>query len=172
MLSHRTLTPELMDAPDLERQLHWQALDGLARINRWSSSAAILWPSLTALAREKQQPLRVLDIATGAGDVPIALAARAEREGLPMQFDACDISSDAIQYADKESQRAGSSVRFFQRDILTEVLPQGYDAAISSLFLHHLDDHQAIDLLRRMAEVATDLILVNDLRRCRAGWWL
>ena len=38
-----------------------------------------------------------------------------------------------------------------------------------SLFLHHLDEAEAVDLLRRMAAAARQLVLINDLRRSTAG---
>ena len=60
---------ELMDQPDLDPNLHVAALNGLRRINSISRSAAILWPSIAEAAREFQpNPLRVLDLACGAGD--------------------------------------------------------------------------------------------------------
>jgi hypothetical protein len=44
-----------------------------------------------------------------------------------------------------------------------------------SLFLHHLSDGDARDLLGKMAQATTRLVLVNDLRRTQLGyalaWW-
>ena len=73
-LSRRDLQPELIDQPDLDAHRHVQALEGLVRINFFSGSSAILWPPIRALlAAEPQRNWRLLDIATGAGDLPIAL---------------------------------------------------------------------------------------------------
>src|SRR5918912_1375115 len=84
-LSRRLLRPEVMDQPGLDPRRHAHALRGLARINFWSGSAGILWPDLAALARETApRPLRVLDVATGGGDVPIRLWRRARRAGLDL----------------------------------------------------------------------------------------
>ncbi len=81
--SQRRCVPEVMDQPDLDPRLHAQALQGLARLNFWSGSARILWPPLSALARRlRPRPLRVLDLATGGGDVPVRLWRRASRAGL------------------------------------------------------------------------------------------
>src|SRR5438270_878835 len=65
----------------------------------------------------------------------------------------------------------GAEVRFFQADVLREPLPSGYDAVISSLFLHHLTEEQAVALLRRMG-AAGRIVLVNDLVRSRPGYLL
>ncbi len=77
-LQERRCQPELMDEPGLDPERHRQALQGLARINWLSASDRILWHPIRALARELAgKPLRVLDIATGGGDVPIRLWQRA-----------------------------------------------------------------------------------------------
>ncbi len=44
-------------------------------------------------------------------------------------------------------------------------MPAGYDVVASSLFLHHLSDDQARQLLRNMAQASEHLVLVNDLLR-------
>jgi 2-polyprenyl-3-methyl-5-hydroxy-6-metoxy-1,4-benzoquinol methylase len=48
----------------------------------------------------------------------------------------------------------------------------GYDAVTCSLFLHHLDEPQALALLHRMAEMASRLVLVSDLQRGWTAWIL
>jgi len=77
-----------MDDPALEPLLHAQALRGLARLNRFSRSASILWAPIGQLASEAgKTPLRLLDLATGAGDLPVELWRRTRpfdsRHGLP-----------------------------------------------------------------------------------------
>src|SRR5437763_3343791 len=88
----RRLQPEVMDQPGLDPVRHRQALAGLRRINFFSGSAGILWPPLAALAYGAARPVRVLDLATGGGDVPIRLWRRARRAGLPLEVEACDVS--------------------------------------------------------------------------------
>ena len=80
-LQRRERRPELMDDPTLDADEHRKALADLARINRWSGSTEVLWPAIRELSRGISRPLRILDIATGSGDVPIALCQRAKREG-------------------------------------------------------------------------------------------
>jgi hypothetical protein len=142
-LHRRRRVPEIMDQPDLAEGPHRHALRGLERINFWSGSAGILWPGLSDLARRAGPvALRLLDVATGAGDVPIRLWHKARRAGIPLEIEGCDI------------------------------FPGGYDVVTSSLFLHHLGDDQAECFLRRMAGLARQLVLVNDLRRGLAGFLL
>jgi 2-polyprenyl-3-methyl-5-hydroxy-6-metoxy-1,4-benzoquinol methylase len=170
LLSQRRSVAEIMDEPGLDPRRHAHALRGLARINFWSGSARILWPPLADLARRlsPRRP-RVLDLATGGGDVPIRLWRRARRAGLELELEGCDVSEVALAYARDCAERAGAPVRFFELDLLRDPIPLGYDAITCSLFLHHLDEDQACDLLRGMAGAARHLVLVNDLERCWAG---
>jgi 2-polyprenyl-3-methyl-5-hydroxy-6-metoxy-1,4-benzoquinol methylase len=164
---------EIMDQPGLDEGRHVQALRGLERINFWSRSAALVWGPLADLARDEGgRPLRALDLATGAGDVPIRLWHRARRRGLPLQVEGCDVSPAAVAHAAARAEQARADVRFFVWDALHGPLPTGYDVLVSSLFLHHLSDEQAVDLLRRAAEAAGRLVLINDLVRSPAGWLL
>jgi 2-polyprenyl-3-methyl-5-hydroxy-6-metoxy-1,4-benzoquinol methylase len=167
-MSRRWLRPELMDQPDLEERRHDLALEGLARINWWSGSAGILWPAIRDLARQLQpEPVRILDVASGAGDVPIRLWHKARRAKVQMAIDGCDISPTAVTFASRRAHAEHAQVGFFQWDALEKPLPDGYHIVTSSLFLHHLEEEQAVALLGRMGRAARNLVLVNDLRR---GW--
>src|SRR5437762_3169037 len=85
-LSQRRRRPEIMDQPGLEPRRHGEALHGLARLNFFSRSAGILWPPLADLARRlAPRPVRVLDLATASGDVPVRLGKRARRHGLDLR---------------------------------------------------------------------------------------
>jgi len=170
-LRQRRLQPEVMDQPGLERARHWHALRGLARINWLSGSAGILWPSIRRLAEESNdQPLRVLDVACGAGDLCIALYHRAARRGLRLHLEGVDISSQAIEYARTRAETASAKVHFFQQDVLAGDFSSAYDVVYSSLFLHHLTEEQAVNLLRVMARAAQKLLFMSDLARSRLGW--
>lgn len=158
-----------MDDPALDEQLHHSALIGLARLNRFSSSAAILWPPIRAAAVEsKHRPLRVFDIATGAGDLPIRLWHRARKAGLQLEIEACDISPRSIEFARQRAKFQNAGVKFYLLDALQQELPSGFDCMTCSLFLHHLHQCDAQHLLHKMANAAP-VVIVNDLLRSRLG---
>lgn len=165
-LARRHRQPELMDDPALDPAEHRRALAGLARINAVSGSAKLLWPAIRQLARTVNRPVKVLDIATGSGDVPASLHRRAEREGLPVELAGCDISPVAVEVA----SGGGSAVRIFSLDVLRDPLPTGFDVLTCSLFLHHLDEPEVISVLQKMREADPRLILVNDLERSRLNY--
>jgi SAM-dependent methyltransferase len=166
VVATRQRRPELMDGPGLERKEHACALIGLGRINRVSRSPAIYWPELRKIARAHSgPPLRVLDLASGGGDVPLALACRAMNSRLDLRIEGCDRSFEATEFAREQAAVRGVPVRFFTLDALADEIPCGYDVIISSLFLHHLAEDDAVGLLERMERAAEKAIMINDLIR-------
>jgi len=169
-LKTRTVAPESIDRLDLPPPLHDAELLGLEQINFWSHSAGILWPSVRRLARQvAPRPVRVLDLATGGGDVAVSLWKKARRRGVALQIDGCDFHPRSIEYARRRAQAQGADVRFFRLDAVQEPLPPGYDLLMCSLFLHHLTDEVACRFIARMAEATRHMICINDLLRCRRG---
>lgn len=169
----RRREPEIMDRPDLDPQLHVQALRGLERINFLSRSSAIVWRPIRDAARSApHRRLRVLDLATGAGDIPISLHRRAARSGLSLEIEACDRSAQALDHARERARFHGANIRFFEWDALSGPLPDVYDVVMCSLFVHHLEPDDAVVVLKYMAASTSRIVLVNDLRRSRGGWWL
>ncbi|AMV38454.1 hypothetical protein VT85_13545 [Planctomyces sp. SH-PL62] len=165
-----------MDQPGLDPAEHRRALDALRRVNWFSVGTRAVWPRIRSYHREHRRddpsrPIRLLDVATGGGDFPVRLARLARREGLNLEISGCDMSEFAVEHATQYARRSGVEVNFFARDVLTQPLPEGFDILTSSLFLHHLDEPEAIGLLAAM-RTAGDLVLIDDLERSRAGWVL
>ncbi len=172
-LRDRNLQPEWMDDPGVDPRDHADALRGLERINGLSRAASSLFVPIRDLARGlPNQTLRVLDLACGGGDNTLALADLARRHGLDIHCDGCDLSDQAVLVASENATARGLDATFFRADALNDPLPGGYDVLLCSLFLHHLESDDASRLLRRMAEGARHLVLVNDLIRSPLGYVL
>ena len=170
ILGQRILEPEDIDDPALEKEKLFGALRGLTRINFLSASAGHVWASMLRLARElKLDRLRILDVATGGGDIPLALWRKGNRAGLRLEIVGLDISQRALEFATRQCGDCGGDVRFEERDILRDGLPSGFDVIVSSLFLHHLTNDQAGKMLAEAATATGHLVLINDLRRGRYG---
>lgn len=169
-LRERILEPEDIDDPRLEKKKLYAALSGLTRINFLSASAATVWSPIHRLARQlRKDHLRILDIATGAGDIPVALWRKGQRAGLKLEILGVDFSEHALEFAQRRIADCGGDVRLARLDVLREELPEGYDAVVSSLFLHHLTNDEGRQVLGAMSRAANHLVLINDLRRGRYG---
>lgn len=160
-----------MDGPGLDPVLHRAALEKLAWFNGLAGGTRTIATELLRIKPAKLGPLRVLDLATGAGDLPMRLMERAERDGVPWIVDGADISSLAVEYARERVARSNlrTQPQFMVMDALRDPLPQGYDVITCSLFLHHLSAPDAIGLLAKMHAAAARAVIVQDLLRSQAG---
>ena len=167
----RRREPEWMDQPGLDEAEHHQALSGLSELHRVRSTVGPLWKVVREVARRQAPvPLSVLDIACGGGDVLVQLARRARASGLHLQLAGCDLRPAALRYARQRAEAADvSDIDFFATDVLQEPLPRSCDIVLCTLFLHHLDEPDAVALLRKMAAAARQVVLVEDLIRSRLG---
>ncbi|WP_437226201.1 methyltransferase domain-containing protein [Planctomicrobium sp. SH661] len=173
-MDSRVLEDELMDMPGLDADTHIQALTGIGRVNRISGIDSLLWRSLLKFRSPGEtRPLRVLDLACGGGDVSIRLARRARQAGIPMEIEGADISQTAVDFARSQAEQFQlDNLQYYQHDALHDPFDVTYDVVMSSLFMHHLSDLQAVHLLRRMSETAQRGILLDDLCRSRLGYVL
>ncbi len=172
LLKKRSLRPEIMDDPALEAGLHGHALKGLQRINVLSGVVDGIFNWLADLSKEKKGSLKVLDLATGGGDIPVALAKKAQQQGLPLEISACDKSATAVEHARLSARQKNLNVHFFQFDVLKDELSGEHDVLLCNLFLHHLSILQTFGFLKKISKAARQAVLVNDLQRCWPGWIL
>ena len=157
---------ELMDDPGLDPSRHAAALDGLARLNKASLGAKYLWDEIARVARASSTDnLRILEIASGGGDIVLELAKRARESGLKLQITGSDRSSTAVEIARQKFSREYPEVQFISIDALADQFPADFDIVTTSLFTHHLDGAEVILLLRKMYEAAQKCVIVSDLER-------
>lgn len=171
-LKIRDHRPEIMDQSWLDRDKHCCALAGLRRLNLASGICHQIFKKVMAYCHSRRlSSLRVLDIASGGGDVPFGVWKLAKNRGLDLRILGLDVSATACEYATDQCRPAAGSIVFDQWDVLGESIPNGFDIVMCSLFLHHLAVDQASNLLRKMAD-AGRLMLANDLRRSATGYLL
>ncbi|TWT65285.1 methyltransferase domain-containing protein [Allorhodopirellula solitaria] len=171
MTISRSRVDERMDAPDLPDDQHRAALAGLRRLNRLSGISGTLFRRLARIAANlpANRPLRVLDVASGSGDLPIDWLRRASRRKLPLAVTALDRSELAMQTAADAAQAAGVQLGTVVRDCVRDGLPSGFDVVTSSLFMHHLDPHEVSRLIQEMWRVSDRAIVICDLERSRTN---
>lgn len=169
---------ELLDGQLEPRTLRANLRD-LARVNRFLGGAELSWKALEPLLRahEGAEPLRLLDVGTGAADIPLALLRRAATAGLSLDILATDVRPEIVQATVSRTAEAGSSslrVELASHERIDEP-DRSFDVVHASLVLHHLDPAPAAAQLREMARVSNGAVIVNDLDRGWTWWagaWL
>ncbi|HVM31055.1 MAG TPA: methyltransferase domain-containing protein [Candidatus Limnocylindrales bacterium] len=161
---------ELLDGP-LEPVLLAGNLRDLARINRLLGGARLSWRALRAVARAADRRLTLLDVGTGAADIPRHLLAQAERDGVELAITATEVRPEILHHARAVAEGTGRlHLEIGEADRLAYP-DDSFDIVHASLVLHHLEPPEAAGLLAEMCRVARRAVIVNDLDRARR-WWL
>jgi len=85
-------------------------------------------PQYSELSNSKTLKLKILDIGTGSGIIPIVL-----KKHFPnAEVSAIDISKDALEVAKKNAQFNKTEIQFIQMDYLNEKLDEVYDVIMSN----------------------------------------
>jgi SAM-dependent methyltransferase len=168
---------ELLDGPLDDGRVLVGNLRDLTRANRWLGGVRLSALGLAALA-PADMPLSVVDVGTGAADIPLALIDRARAGRRRLSITAVDNRPEILDAAVLAQPRLTTTADLALRVADGRALPfsdRSFDIAHTSLVLHHLEPPAAVDLLREMARVARRGVVVNDLVRGRVAWlgaWL
>jgi len=164
---------ELLDDPSSDTALATRSLQDVARSNRWFGGAnaviAELVPVLAA-ARGRSAPLTLLDVGTGAGDIPELARRIADRGGVRLLTMGLEVTP-ALAAASRP--RSGDAIA---GDALA--LPfadRSVDIVACSQVLHHFEAADGARLLAEMNRVARVRVIVADIRRAwaaAAGFWV
>jgi ubiquinone/menaquinone biosynthesis C-methylase UbiE len=165
----RAAGSELMDEPTADRAELARSLADIRAVNRWLGGTRVVLHHLAELVERHPRPgWRVLDIASGSGDIPLAVARWARKRSLPMEIMATDNHPSTLAMA-AEHTAADPAVRTAPADALDLPWPDGsFDVALLSTALHHFDDERdCLRVLREMDRVTRVGFIVNDLSRSR-----
>jgi flavin-dependent dehydrogenase/SAM-dependent methyltransferase len=113
---------------------------------------------------------RILDVATGAADIPLAVARWARERGTAVEIVATDNHPPRWNWR-AQAVRGEPSIRVETADALRLPYADGsFDVALCSTALHHFDDDEdAVRVLRELDRVSRIGFVVNDLARSRTA---
>jgi 2-polyprenyl-3-methyl-5-hydroxy-6-metoxy-1,4-benzoquinol methylase len=157
--------PELMDRPQPVTPELVSDLRNLRELNRCFGSYALTLHFLRRWIQPGAQ-LRVLDLATGSGDIPRLVVDYARKVSAKATVLAIDQQSSTLEIARGLSANY-PEIDFIQSDVFFFGEEGQYDIVLCSLALHHFDDRAAVQLLERCRKFSRKFVLVSDLRR---GW--
>lgn len=140
-------------------------LENLRTLNRYFGSYRLIRQFLRRWIRRDDR-LRILDLATGSGDIPRLVVESARHVGAQVEIDAVDFQTSTIEIA-RQLSAEFPEIHYHCADIHRFGENQTYDIVLFSLALHHFSAEGAVQLLRRCHELSRGHVLVSDLRR---GW--
>jgi ubiquinone/menaquinone biosynthesis C-methylase UbiE len=177
MLRSRTYQSEILDDHVPEQAVVDKIYAFLTGVNRYLGGARATIARFEEFSRTWRtgERIEVLDVASGAADIPRALLAWAHQRGFDLRVTAVDVSLSALDYA-RRSEPRDRRLRLVCADVRCVPCREGaYDYVTSALFFHHLTDEQIVGTLRSFERIASRGIVVNDLVRSRRAYlwtWL
>lgn len=166
-----------MDHPGASGVALLRALDELGYINRYLGGHRASIRILDRLIRETNhgitaaRPLRILDVGSGGGDTPAALASWANRREIPLRVVTVDFNREVCTYA-ADRTASFEHVSVVRADALREPFrPEAFDYVHCSLFLHHFEADAAVGLLKALFTLSRRGLIVNDLHRHPIAYW-
>ncbi len=160
----RSEAKEMMDLPDPPKELLVDDLRNLRLMNRYLGNHRLV---LRALARllDKEGTFSLLDIGTGSGDLPAAVALWARRKGKVARISGLEPNRTTV---DEAATQTGdfSEISLVRGDGMAPPFrPASFDFVLASQVLHHFPEEGIVSLLHAWAKVARKAIIVSDLIR-------
>jgi len=155
--------PEMMDRRGIDPGLLRADLRVLESINRLLGGHRIVRRHLPRVVQHG--PVSVLDLGTGAADVPIAVARWARANRVKMEITAVDVNPEILRVA-RENTAPWPEIHVDEADLRSlPYRPASFDIVLCALTLHHFADADAVAILQRIDDIARQGYIINDLRR-------
>ena len=155
--------PELMDG-QCSYQDFRGCLRSLEQVNRWLLGYRPTLSWLEGLPRGLRDPVHILDVGCGGGDLLRQIARWTGRRGIAVQLTGIDLNPHATRAA-AESTPKEHGIVWVTGDALVYRPEKPVDIVVSSLTAHHLEDDEIVTLLRWMELTARAGWFLNDLER-------
>ena len=158
--------PELIDRDGTDQAWLRQELHVLESTNRRLGGHQLVVRYVEQLLESRRMTsLSILDLGTGIADIPRAIVAWSRRRSVSITVLAVDGNPVVLEIA-RESCRDWPEIKLEQHDLLAlPYAPESFDLVLCSLTLHHFSSANAVEILRRIHDLARLGYIVNDLRR-------
>lgn len=159
---------ELLDAADCDPQLACSSYRFMRLVNRFVGGTEVVKNFLAKeiSKHDRNRRVRVLDIGSGTCDIPLAITEWARRKSRRIEFTCIETNETALEMAAENIKRSRyDSIELKNEDILEFHPQRHFDYAIGSMFFHHLQDNQVLEIIERLRSYVLKGVLINDLRR-------
>jgi 2-polyprenyl-3-methyl-5-hydroxy-6-metoxy-1,4-benzoquinol methylase len=166
--AERAQLSEWMDEPCSYEEFR-ECLRDLVRANRTLLAYRPTLKWLGRLAARTSEPLHIVDVGCGAGDMLERIERWARKKKIAVKLTGIDISPHATRAA-RELARAGSQIEWHTGEAYDYRPQENIDVIVSSQFTHHLSDAEVVRFLRWMEQTAKRGWFISDLHRTRHAY--
>jgi SAM-dependent methyltransferase len=160
-----------MDDPDVPRDLLYRNLRELDFLNRYTLGHQLSIRALDGLLADNKAAIHVVDLGCGSGDTLKYMAKWARKKQIPARFTGIDNNPDIIAYLKdhcKEYPEINGIAATYQ-DYLSA--NEEVDVYHCSLFAHHLENHELLDLFSHFNKYPRIGFVISDILRSRFAYY-
>jgi SAM-dependent methyltransferase len=162
---YRSSETELLDQPEVTKELLFRNLKELDFINRISGGNSMSIYGIKKLVHSKNKLYHIVDLGCGGGGTMKHIADWAKKNGYSLSLTGVDKNADAIQYM-RESCKNYSEIRGVVSDYNDYLnMASDMDIVHCSLFCHHLNEEELIGLFGSLKNRVRSGFVINDLQR-------
>jgi 2-polyprenyl-3-methyl-5-hydroxy-6-metoxy-1,4-benzoquinol methylase len=162
----RSFDPAVLEMMDREQPVSIELerdLERIRQLNGWFGSYRLVLGFIRNWIKPTDK-LRVVDLATGSGDIPRLIVDYSRKIRTRIEIDALDRQPATLEVARRLSVDY-PEISYREANILEWKSVEAYDITLCTLALHHFSNEDAVRLLRRCRQVSKRFVLVSDLRR-------
>ncbi len=169
--SKRSTLPEKMDEEGLPILTTQKALVEIEFINKWLGGYDVILNALSAM-HWPERTITIMDIGSGGGDMLRKISTWAKNNNKSARLIGVDRNPVMTEFAANQSL-GFSNIEFITMSVFdAQLLDIKADITMNSLFCHHFENPELVNLLRTMNQIASQSILINDLDRNWLAYYL
>lgn len=163
-LQHRSQLKELLDADNIPFADIRKNMQELDIINRCLGGHAITLKGLTSILTSSTKNITICEIGCGGGDNLVAIDEWCSNKNIKPMLIGIDIKKECVQYATDRNKNLNASwvCSDYQLVEFNKDVP---DIIFSSLFCHHFNQEQLVNMLQWMNINCSKGFFINDLQR-------
>lgn len=171
-MKKRSNAKEWMDDLEMEGPVLRSTLKSLARINSLLGGDAVSLRGVKKIGKQASnwKDLHIVDLGCGEGSQLRLLADYSRKNQLSWRFTGIDANKTCVTFA-RERSAAYPEIEYLEQDVFTWQVP-ACDIVIATLFMHHFDNRQIVQLLEKYDSAANLGWVINDLHRSRLAYTL
>jgi len=161
---------ELLDDPYIAPEIVTRSMADVVLSNLIFGGARAAIQELRPAISSLQDRATMLDVGTGAGDIPTRARHTAAKAGVALWTIGIDLAEPLVS-----THRARNSVVVRGNGLSLPFRDASVDIVMCSQLLHHFTTADAVTLIREMDRVARRRVVISDLRRswlAAGGIWL
>jgi len=163
-LSVRSTIPEEMDQEGVSTVDTERALSEISTINKWLGGYTVILNALE-LIEWPHRGITIMDLGSGGGDTLRAIATWAAKKKKTVRLIGVDRNPVMTRYAASCSQQFDNITYVTMSVFDADLLDIKADITMNSLFCHHFDNDELVQLIRVMRQIASHSVIINDIDR-------